>query len=77
MSFMEPKKSDWRGDKKLITPFIVKQKGCKNTNKAKEDLNERHQRGPKTQTHKIGGGEEIKGGTKKPKAPLTIRTWKT
>jgi hypothetical protein len=34
---MEPKRSDWREDEKLIAP----QKGCKNTNKVEEDLNER------------------------------------
>jgi hypothetical protein len=44
---MEPKRSDSRGDKNLITLFAAKQKGCMNTNKVKEDLNERCQRGPK------------------------------
>jgi hypothetical protein len=34
-------RGDQKGDKKLIAPLTIKQKGCANTNEAKEDLNEK------------------------------------
>ncbi len=42
-----PRLGDWRGEKKLTTFFIAYQKGCMNTNGAKEDVQKRCRRGPK------------------------------
>jgi hypothetical protein len=46
---MDLRWGDGGGNKKLTSPFTVKQKGCAyiNTNRVEEDLNERHQGGPK------------------------------
>lgn len=75
---MEPKRNDWRGDKNLTTFFATKQKGYMNTNKVKEDLNERCQRGPKPKPNPRNWrwrGDQ--GGNQKPKAPLIGKTWKS
>jgi hypothetical protein len=77
---MNLERSDQRGDKKLITPLATKQKGCVNTNKVEEYLNERHREGSKTNTqaHTVKGEEaQTSVEIEELGAPLARRTKKT
>jgi hypothetical protein len=76
---MDLERNDQRGDKKLITPLAAKQKGCMNTNKVEEDINERCRKGSKTNTqaHTIRGEEaQTSVEIEEPGVPLTRRTKK-
>ncbi len=76
---MNLERSNRRGDKKLITPLTAKQKGCVNTNKVEEDLNERRRKGSKTNTQAhIVEGEEAQTSVEieELRAPLARRTKK-